>query len=47
MTGAQEYGKALFLITEEDGVSDKILSDIKMAQRPDYTGNPRPAAAVP
>ena len=32
MTGAQEYGKALFLITEEDGVSDKILSDIKIAE---------------
>ena len=41
MTGAQEYGKALFLITEEDGISDKILSDIKIAEsvfkaNPDY-----------
>ena len=41
MTDANEYGKALFLITEEDGVSDKILSDVKTAERalslnPDY-----------
>ena len=41
MTDANEYGKALFLITEEDGVSDKVLSDINMAEgvlraNPDY-----------
>ena len=41
MTDANEYGKALFLITEEDGVTDKILSDVKTAERvlesnPDY-----------
>ena len=41
MTDANEYGKALFLITEEDGVSDKILADVKTAERvlrsnPDY-----------
>ena len=41
MTDANEYGKALFLITEEDGVSDKLLSDVKTAERvlvsnPDY-----------
>ena len=32
MTGAQEYGKALFLIPEEDGTSDKVLSDVKTAE---------------
>lgn len=32
MIGAGEYGKALFLITEEDGVSDRLLSDIKTAE---------------
>jgi F-type H+-transporting ATPase subunit delta len=41
MTDANEYGKALFLITEEDGVSDKILSDVHTADsvlrsNPDY-----------
>lgn len=41
MTDANEYGKALFLITEEDGVSDKALSDVHAAERvllsnPDY-----------
>ena len=41
MTAANEYGKALFLITEEDGVTDTVLSDVKMAERifkanPDY-----------
>ena len=41
MTAANEYGKALFLITEEDGVTEKVLSDVKMAERifksnPDY-----------
>ncbi len=41
MTDANEYGKALFLITEEDGVSDKILADVKTAEsvlrsNPDY-----------
>ena len=41
MTGANEYGKALFLITEEDAVSDKVLADVKTAERafktnPDY-----------
>ena len=41
MTDANEYGKALFLITEEDGVSDKILADVRAAERvlranPDY-----------
>ena len=41
MTDANEYGKALFLITEEDGVSDEILSDVKTAEcvlvsNPDY-----------
>ena len=33
MPAANEYGKALFLITEEDGVSDKVLSDVKTAER--------------
>ena len=41
MTEANEYGKALFLITEEDGQSDKILTDVKIAENifrsnPDY-----------
>lgn len=33
MTDANEYGKALFLITEEDGTSDKVLADVKTAER--------------
>ncbi len=41
MTDAKEYGRALFLITEEDGLSDKIISDVKAAEsvlksNPDY-----------
>ena len=41
MIDANEYGKALFLITEEDGNSDKIISDVQTAERvlisnPDY-----------
>lgn len=41
MIDANEYGKALFLITEEDAVSDKLLADVKTAERalsdnPDY-----------
>ena len=32
MTDANEYGKALFLITEEDAVSDKALTDVKLAE---------------
>lgn len=41
MTDANEYGKALFLITEEDGTSDKTISDVKTAEsvlksNPDY-----------
>lgn len=41
MTDANEYGKALFLITEEDGVSDKVLADVRAAEgvlisNPDY-----------
>ncbi len=32
MTEANEYGKALFLITEEDGLSDKILTDVRTAE---------------
>lgn len=33
MSAANEYGRALFLITEEDGVSDKVLSDVKTVER--------------
>ena len=33
MTAAIEYGKALFLNTEEDGISDKVLSDVRTAER--------------
>ena len=41
MTDAKEYGRALFLITEEDSASDKVLSDVKTAEsafgaNPDY-----------
>ncbi len=41
MTDAYEYGRALFLITEEDAVSDKVLADVKTAEsvfraNPDY-----------
>lgn len=41
MTDAYEYGKALFLITEEDAVSDKVLADVRTAEsvfnaNPDY-----------
>ena len=41
MTDAKEYGRALFLITEEDSVSDTVLKDVKAAERilndnPDY-----------
>ena len=32
MNGVQEYGKALFLITEEDGISDKVIADVIMAK---------------
>ena len=31
MTDAKEYGRALFLITEEDSASDKVLSDVRTA----------------
>ena len=33
MIDAKEYGRALFLITEEDRTSDKVLADIKTAER--------------
>ncbi|MBO7195854.1 MAG: ATP synthase F1 subunit delta [Clostridia bacterium] len=41
MTDAKEYGKALFLITEEDGVTEQVLADVKTANsvfraNPDY-----------
>lgn len=41
MTDANEYGKALFLITEEDAVSDTALADVRIAEglfkaNPDY-----------
>lgn len=39
MTEANEYGKALFLITEEDGQSDKILTDVRTAESI-LSGNP-------
>ena len=32
MTDAKEYGRALFMITEEDSVSDKVLSDVKASR---------------
>ena len=32
MTGAIEYGKALFLITEEDGTTEKVIGDVKIAR---------------
>ena len=33
MTGIKEYGKALFLITEEDRVSDTVLADVITAEK--------------
>ena len=39
MTGAGEYGKALFLITEEDGTTEKVVGDIKVA-RSVFADNP-------
>ena len=33
MTAAGEYGRALFLITEEDGTSDKVISDVRIAEQ--------------
>ena len=41
MTDAKEYGKALFLITEEDGSTERVLDDLKIARsvfktNPDY-----------
>ena len=41
MIDAKEYGKALFLITEEDAISDNVLADVKTAEsvfkaNPDY-----------
>ena len=41
MTGAIEYGKALFLITEEDGTTEKVIGDVKIVRtvflnNPDY-----------
>ena len=39
MTGAMEYGKALFLITEEDGTTEKVMSDVKIA-RAAFVSNP-------
>jgi F-type H+-transporting ATPase subunit delta len=41
MTNAQEYARALFMITEEDSVSDKVCADVKtvatvIKENPDY-----------
>ena len=41
MTGAIGYGKALFLVSEEDGSTEKVMNDIKVARavfskNPDY-----------
>lgn len=41
MIDAKEYGNALFMITEEDGKTDKVLADVKTAdcvlkENPDY-----------
>lgn len=41
MIDANEYGKALFLITEEDSATESVLADVKTAecaisQNPDY-----------
>lgn len=32
MIDAKEYGRALFLITEEEGSTDKVLADVKTAE---------------
>ena len=39
MSGAIEYGKALFLITEEDGTTEKVMGDVKIA-REAFVSNP-------
>ncbi len=39
MTDAKEYARALFLITEEDGVTDGVVGDIT-ALRGAFIGNP-------
>lgn len=39
MTGAREYGKALFLISEEDSASDEILAQVKTAEQL-FSANP-------
>ena len=41
MTGEAEYARALFLITEEDGVTDQVAADVETLKRvfesnPDY-----------
>ena len=33
MIDMREYGKALFLITEEEGTTDKVLVDVRIAER--------------
>ena len=33
MTGGTEYGKALFMLTEERGTTDAVLPDIKAAEK--------------
>ena len=33
MIDAKEYGRALFLITEEENLSDKVLADVKTAEK--------------
>ena len=42
MTDAKEYGKALFLITEEDGTTERVLSEVTLVEKllssnPEYT----------
>ena len=41
MADVIEYGKALFLVTEEDGTTEKVIGDVKLARavflkNPDY-----------
>ena len=33
MIDAKEYGRALFLITEEENLSDEVLADVKTADK--------------
>ncbi len=39
MTGAYEYARALFMISEEERSSDKVMADVRVAKKA-FTSNP-------